>query len=112
MKRIKAYVQRDRIADVIAAIKQHPTWAGASGAERHSLAVCVAMGSLMPFDDLDRRYEVVLGDEFVDAFRIEVLCPDDEVESFVVCVADAARTGRPGSGWITVSELARALPIR
>ena len=34
MNEIKAYVHRSRVADVVAALKNSPTWGGTRGAEK------------------------------------------------------------------------------
>jgi len=88
MKEIKAYVHRSRIADVIAALKESPAWGGERGGRRHNLAV-----------------------EVVNEYKLELLCEDSEVDALVDAVVAAARTGQAVAGWVTVSELSRAVPI-
>jgi nitrogen regulatory protein P-II 1 len=112
MKEIKAYVHKSRIGDVIAALKASPAWGGAAGNARHNLAIYVVKGSLLPQDSDEQHYSLDLGDEVVNEYKIELLCPDDEVAAFVVTIKQAARTGQAVAGWLSVVDLAAAEPIR
>jgi nitrogen regulatory protein P-II 1 len=111
MKEVKAYVHHSRVADVIAAIKDCPAWGGARGAHRHNLAVYVVKGSLLAVDSDETHYSMDLGDEVVNEYKIELLCDDAEVDDIVRDLVAAARTGQAVAGWVTVSDLTRAIPI-
>lgn len=111
MKEIKAYVHRTRIADVIAALKACPSWTAARANRRHNLAVYVVKGSLMPLDSDEQHYSMDLGDEVVNEYKLELLCEDGEVAEIVAALHAAARTGQAVAGWITVTDLALAMPI-
>ena len=52
-----------------------------------------------------------LGDEVVNEYKLELLCDDNEVEEIVAALRAAARTGQAVAGWITVTNLDRAIPI-
>lgn len=112
MKEIKAYVHQSRIADVIAALKSSPAWGGERGDRRHNLAVYIVKGSLLPLDSSERRYAMDLGDEVVNEYKLELLCEDGEADVLVDALVAAARTGQSVAGWITVSDVARAVSIR
>jgi nitrogen regulatory protein P-II 1 len=111
MKEIKAYVHRSRIADVIAALKDSPAWGGARGDKRHNLAAYIVKGSLVPLDSDERHYSMDLGDEVVNEYKLELLCEDSEVDALIDALVAAARTGQAVAGWVTVSDLSRAVPI-
>ena len=111
MKEVKAYVHRTRVADVIAALKDSPAWGGERGNRRHNLAVYIVKGSLMPLDSNEQHYSIDLGDEVVNEYKLELLCEDSEVDEIVDTLVAAARTGQSNAGWITVSEISRAVPI-
>ena len=111
MKEIKAYVHRGRVADVIAALKASPAWGNARQAGQHNLAVYLVKGSLMPLDDEERHYSLDLGDEVVNEYKLELLCEDGDVDALALTIADAARTGQAQAGWITVSDIVRAIPV-
>ncbi|MBT9525157.1 MAG: P-II family nitrogen regulator [Rhizobacter sp.] len=111
MKEVKAYVHRTRVADVIAALKDSPAWGGERGNRRHNLAVYIVKGSLMPLDSGEQHYSIDLGDEVVNEYKLELLCEDTEVDEIVDSLVAAARTGQSNAGWITVSDITRAIPI-
>ena len=111
MKEIKAYVHHSRVADVIAAIKNCPAWGGDRGAHRHNLAVYVVRGSLLAADSSETHYSMDLGDEVIKEYKIELICEDAEVDAVVRDLVAAARTGQNVAGWVTVSDLASAVPI-
>ncbi|MEN9395853.1 MAG: hypothetical protein RLZ81_383 [Pseudomonadota bacterium] len=111
MKEIKAYVHRSRVADVIAALKDCPAWGGERGARRHNLAMYMVKGTLVPLDSDEQHYSMDLGDEVVNEYKLELLCEDDEVDQLVAALHVAARTGQAVAGWITVTDLARVVPI-
>lgn len=110
MKEVKAYVHRNRVGDVIAALKDSPAWAGKRG-RGHNLSVYLVKGSLAPLGADEQHYSMDLGDEVLDEYKLELLCEDGEVEQIVAVIADAAKTGQANAGWITVSEVDRAIPI-
>ena len=110
MKEIKAYVHRNRIADVISALKASTAWS-AGGSGDHNLTVHMVKGSLVPLDDAERRYSVDLGDEVVNEYKLELHCSDEYVDELVEVIGRVARTGQPGSGWIYVLEIAKAIRV-
>lgn len=111
MKEIKAYVHRTRVADVVAALKDCPSWGGARGDRRHNLALYIVKGFLLPVDEAEQGFSMDLGDQVVNEYKLELICEDNEVDDLVGAVASAARTGQKIAGWITVPDLARAVPI-
>lgn len=111
MKEIKAYVHSSRIADVIAAIKESPAWDGKAGAKRHNLAAYIVKGSLVPLDSNEKHYSMDLGDEVINEYKLELLCEDSEVDALVDTLVAASRTGQDVAGWVTVTNLLRAVPI-
>jgi nitrogen regulatory protein P-II 1 len=111
MKEIKAYVHRNRVADVIAAIKATPSWGSATRSRGHNLAVSMVKGSLLPLSEDERHYSLDLGDEVVNEYKLELLCEDAEVDELVLAIQGAARTGQAQAGWVTVTELVLAIPI-
>lgn len=114
MKEIKAFVHQHRAADVIEAIKATQAWttAHAGAAERHHLSVTQAQGTFRPVDQAERHYSVDLGLEVVREFRIELHCDDDWVDELVTAIVSAGRTGQQLAGWVYVSDVAVAHPIR
>jgi nitrogen regulatory protein P-II 1 len=111
MKEIKAYVHRNRVADVIAAVKASSAWTSATQAHGRNLAVYMVKGSLLPLADGERHYSLDLGDEVVNEYKLELLCEDAEVDELVGAICSAARTGQRQAGWVTVTTLAQAIAI-
>lgn len=110
MKEVKAYVHRDRVADVIAALKDSTAWSG-QGDAAHNLAVYLVRSVVTSDDQQERRYSMDLGDAIVNEYKLELICRDEEVDELVKAIADAARTGREMGGWITVADLDQAQRI-
>jgi nitrogen regulatory protein P-II 1 len=112
MKEIKAYVHRSRVADVVEALKSSPVWGGAKGDRRHNLALYVVKGFLVPLHGGEANFSLELGDEVVNEYKVEVLCEDGEVDELVKAITGGAHTGQAIAGWITVSDLVLAVPIK
>jgi len=110
MKEIKAYVNRSRIADVIAELKATRAW-GSRRTDVHNLAVYVVKGSLLPVDSSEPRFSIELGDEVVNEYKVELLCEDGEVDEIVTALNSAGRTGQAIAGWITVTAIERVIAI-
>ncbi len=72
----------------------------------------IVKGSLLPLDSSERHYAMDLGDEVVNEYKLELLCEDAETDVLVDALVAAARTGQSVAGWITVSDVARAVSIR
>ncbi|TAL72884.1 MAG: P-II family nitrogen regulator [Burkholderiaceae bacterium] len=110
MKEIKAYIHRNRIADVISALKGSSPWSSAGSGE-HNLIAYMVKGSLVPLDKSERHYSVDLGDEVVNEYKLELHCNDEHMQELVDIIRSAARTGQSNSGWIYISEIASAIAI-
>ena len=111
MKEIKAYVHRNRVADVIAALKGSPAWNASQAGRQHNLTLYMVKGSLLPLDDAERRYSVDLGEEVVDEYKLELHCEDGQVDELVQAISAAARTGQASAGWVYVVDIVRAESI-
>ncbi len=110
MKEIKAYVHRNRIAAVIAALKASDAWSAAESGE-HNLTAYMVKGSLLPLEGGEQRYSVDLGDSVVNEYKLELHCSDAHVEDLVQVIHAAARTGQLSSGWIYVADIVSATAI-
>lgn len=110
MKEIKAYIHRNRIADVISALKGSAAWS-AAGSGEHNLTAYMVKGSLVPLDNNERHYSLDLGDEVVNEYKLELHCADEHVDELVDTILLAGRTGQANSGWIYVVDIDSAEPI-
>lgn len=110
MKEIKAYVHRNRIAEVVSSLKESAVWAVAAGGE-HNLTVYMVKGTLVPLDDRERQFSVDVGDEMINEYKLELHCADEHAQDLVEIIRVAGRTGHRNSGWIYVADIQQALAI-
>ena len=83
MKEIKAYIHRDRVGDVISALKNSGTWGGERGDARHNLAAYLVRSVVASPSGPERHYSMDLGDEVINEYKLELICPDDEADELV-----------------------------
>jgi nitrogen regulatory protein P-II 1 len=57
-------------------------------------------------------YSVGLGEPYLRMARVEIVCRDENVEALVQTIQTAGATGRPGDGYVFVTDLALAVRIR
>ena len=105
MKEIKAYIHNHRIADVIRALKE-------SGQCGCNLAVVPAQGLLKAMDDREQHYSIELAEAVTNESKLELICEDHQMDALVDIIKRAARTGQAEAGWIYVSDIVAAIPIR
>lgn len=110
MKEIKAYIHRNRVADVISALKSSVAWTTV-GNDEHNLTAYMVKGSLVPLDEVERRFSVDLGDEVINEYKLELHCSEDHVDELVKIIVASARTGRANSGWVYVMDVVSAVPV-
>lgn len=96
MKEIKAFIHRNRAADVLRALK-------AAGFER--LSFNYVQGSLMALDTEDRAFSVEFGEEVTAEVKIEFVCDDDRVREAIALLEAHGRTHQSVSGWVFVTTL-------
>lgn len=102
MKEIKAFIHRNRAADVIHALK---------GADYHNLSAIDVKGMLAALDERERDYSIELGEKTITEVKLELVCEDERADEAVRLIRENGRTGQPEAGWIYVSEIQAALPI-
>lgn len=110
MKEIKAYIHRNRVAEVISALKSSVAWTTV-GDDEHNLTAYMVKGSLVPLDEGERRFSVELGDEVINEYKLELHCSEDHVDELVKIIVASARTGRANSGWVYVMDVVSAVPV-
>ena len=104
MKEIKATIQPQMLSRVIRALYELPHFPG------FTLFKCEGQGrgrgeggAFVMTEDII-RYQA--------KERVEIVCADDMVDTIVDVITDNARTGNPGSGIITVSDIPYVVRIR
>ncbi|HQR96965.1 MAG: P-II family nitrogen regulator [Polaromonas sp.] len=110
MKEIKAYIHRNRVAEVISALKSSAAWT-AVGNNEHNLTAYMVKGSLVPLDESERRFSVELGDEVINEYKLELHCSEEHVDELVKIIVALARTGQANSGWVYVMDVVTAVPV-
>lgn len=103
MKEIKAFIHRNRAADIVHAL-------GAAGFR--NLSVIDVQGLLKALDEKEQDYSMEIGEAVITEVKLELVC-DDEMRTAeaVRIIQQHGRTGRPEAGWIYISEIQGALPI-
>jgi len=102
MKEIKAFIHRNRIADVIHALK----CAGFS-----NLCVVDVKGMLKALDSKEQDYSVELGEAVITEMRLELVCEESRVDEVTRLILQHARTGQSDAGWIYVIDISQAIRI-
>ncbi len=103
MKEIKAFIHRNRIADVVRALKR---------ANFRNLTVIDVKGMLNALDVREQDYSIEIGEPVITEVKLELVCQDDgSTAEAVRIIQENARTGQPEAGWIYISEIQAALPI-
>lgn len=103
MKEIKAFIHRNRIADVVRALGE---------AGYRNLSVIDVKGMLKALDAQEQEYSLELGDKVITEVKLELVCEDDNAAAEAVrLIQENAETGQPEAGWIYISEIQAALPI-
>ncbi len=106
MKEIKAFVHRNRIADVIRALSDQ----GLCG--RHcNLSMVDVRGTLQALDAREQDYSLELGTAVITEVKLEFLVADERVEDAVATIRANGRTGQSRAGWVVVYDVEGAWPI-
>lgn len=112
MKEIKAYVHNNRIADVIAAVEASGLIETTRVQGVRNINVTSVHSLLKPLDNIEQHYSVELGEAVISEVRLELICEDNQVDALVELIDRTARTGQAIAGWIVVTDLIKAVPIR
>lgn len=102
MKEIKAFIHRNRIADVVHALKQ---------AGYHYISVVDVLGLLRALGTQEQQYSVELGDKVVAEIKLELVCNDEELDRAIEIIIKHARTGQKTAGWIYVTNIVQTIKI-
>ena len=102
MKEIKAIIHRNRIADVVHALKS---------AGFGNLCIVGAKGMLKALDSKEQDYSVELGDAVITEFKLELVCEDERVDEATALIEQQARTGQDDAGWIYVIDIRQTIRI-
>ncbi len=103
MKRIEAIVRVERVAPVVAALRE-------AGVPRLTVSHVHALGSGVDPED----YRLSFEDEaaYTEKAKILLVCPAERVDRVVEVVRRDGRTGHRGDGVVFVSDVERVVKIR
>lgn len=103
MKIVKAYVRVNRAAQVVQALQK----VGVPGVTAY--VVHGIGGETAPsFHGVDPFKP----DNLPEVTKIEVICEEDRVDAVMTTIAQAAKTGYPGDGLVTVEDVEKMVRIR
>jgi nitrogen regulatory protein P-II 1 len=100
---VKAFVHRNRIADVVDALYQDGF---------RDLTVIDVQGLLKALDSKEQRYSVEIGQKVITEVKLELVCIGKQRTTRAVeLIRKYARTGQPHAGWIYVTGLVEQVEI-
>lgn len=103
MQEIKAYIHRNRVADVVNALYN---------AGFNNLTVIDVEGLLNALDNKEQDYSIEIGQKVIKEVKLELVCEDDvQVAEAVALIRTHAKTGQRSAGWIYITEIKSALEI-
>jgi len=102
MREIKAFIHRNRIADVVHALKE---------AGYKYLTVIDVKGMLKALTTQEQEYSIEIGEKVVTEVKLELVCKASQVKKATEIIRDKGRTGQKDAGWIYISKVEEALPI-
>lgn len=103
IQEIKAYIHRNRIADVVNALYN---------AGFNNLAIIDVEGLLKALDSKEQKYSVEIGRKVITEVKLELVCDDEKrTADAIAIIKKHARTGQPKAGWIYISEVSDAIEI-
>ena len=102
MKEIKAFIHRNRITDIIHALKE---------AGFRNLSIVDVKGMLKALDNQEQNYSVELGSAVITEMKLELVCDDARADEATQLIQKNARTGQADAGWIYVIDIEQATRI-
>jgi len=102
MKEINAYIQPFMLDKVVAALRKIHV---------QGMSVIEARGFGREKDQSYPHHYIEDAVLFTPKIKIEIVCPDDDVEQVVATIQENAHTGRKGDGKIFVRTVEKAISI-
>ena len=102
MKEIKAFIRRDRIAEVVR---------GLEAAGFSNMTVIDVEAIRRGLSDEELGYSLELARRYMSVARLEIVVRDGDAELAIQTICDRARTGKRGDGLIYVMPVAEAIHI-
>jgi nitrogen regulatory protein P-II 1 len=103
IQEIKAYIHRNRVADVVNALVN-------AGFE--NLTVVDVEGLLKALDNNEQRYSVELGQKVITQVKLELVCENaTQTAEAVALIRQHAKTGQAAAGWIYLTDIRTRIEI-
>lgn len=102
MKEIKAFIHRNRISDVIHALKK---------AGYKYISVVDVLGMLKALDSQEQQYSIEMGTKVISEVKLELVCEEQAVDAAIDIISEHARTGQKTAGWLYVIDIEQAFKI-
>ncbi len=102
-KEVKAFVHRNRVADVVNALNK---------ARFHNITIVDVQGILKAMNSKEQNYSVEIGQKVVNEVKLELVCDDESrLAEAVFAIRENAKTGQPSAGWIYITEINSVIEI-
>ncbi len=102
MKEVKAYIHRNRAADVVWALRK-------AGFEHFTLVDVKQV--LQTLDASNQEYSTELGARILTELKLELVCGADQLEEAIGLIQKNGKSGEPDSGCIYVSDISARYAI-
>ena len=96
MKEVKAYIHRNRAADVVRALRK---------AGFGQVTLVDVKQVLKTQDASDQEYSTEFGARIITEVKLELVCETARLEEAIALIRENAKTGQTESGFICVSEI-------
>ena len=103
MKEIKAYVRPDKAEEVISELE-------INGSKGMTVIDVSVLGSWI--DPESSKLSMEFCEKYCSSTKIELICPDDELDNIVNIILQNAHTGQKGDGKIFIADISDAISIR
>lgn len=111
MKEIKAFIHRDRIAEVLQALNSSGFRSIDERSGCRNICVSSVQSLINPVETADQHYSMELAEPVVHEWKLELFCEDTQADHLVDIVRQAARIGHGVAGWIFVIDIVNAVPV-
>jgi nitrogen regulatory protein P-II 1 len=96
MKEIKAYIHRNRAADVVRALRK---------ADFGHFTLVDVKQVLHTLETADQELSTEFGARVLSEVKVELVCDGDRLQEAIILIRENAKTGQEDSGCIYVSEI-------
>jgi nitrogen regulatory protein P-II 1 len=102
VKEIKAFLHRNRIADVVHVL---------TAAGFRNISLIDVKGMLKALDQQEQEYSIEIGEMVITEVKLELVCRPDQVNQAVALIRENGRTGHMDGGWVYVTNIDVSYPI-